>query len=296
MSSGNIERVIQYFADDSDADRLRSEFTNLEILGDHRRFVVARMGSTGSTWLAKVLNSHPDVFCTHEQVLSRSVAKESVSFADINCLIREIAAVTHHGAYRAAGDVGSVWLTHLIALRGKFKTALLLRHPARLLATRLKIFPRDQSFTQIRPDVLAAVQELWGIKTDRIATLDLVFLQDLFIFASQTAAVNKIDFIVRIEDLSDGEYCQQFLHALTGLSYDDALLKPALGKKVNRRTPEASVAEIVSGFSPQQQDWYRQMLVEVAPYFGYELYRDVPSARLQLPKRFFLSLGFDIAG
>ena len=45
--------------------------SGLPVAGSHRRFLVHRLGSTGSTWLAKLLNSHPDVFCYHEGVISK---------------------------------------------------------------------------------------------------------------------------------------------------------------------------------------------------------------------------------
>src|SRR5215831_7852275 len=40
---------------------IASKLSVLEMTGSHRRFLVARQGSTGSTWLAKLINSHPDV-------------------------------------------------------------------------------------------------------------------------------------------------------------------------------------------------------------------------------------------
>src|SRR5277367_7028576 len=105
MCGPSFEQIRQYFEGGNDVPPLRNEFSQLEILGNHRRFVVARMGSTGSTWLAKLLNSHVDVFCTHEQVLCRVASAGAVSSADTCSLVREIATSTHHGAYRAAGDV-----------------------------------------------------------------------------------------------------------------------------------------------------------------------------------------------
>lgn len=32
--------------------------------------------------------------------------------------------------------------------------------------------------------------------------------------------------------------------------------------------------EIVAGFSPRQRDWYKSLLPEVVPFFGYELMHD----------------------
>jgi hypothetical protein len=58
---------------------LRAQLARLEreLRGTHRRFLVTRMGSSGSTWLAKLLNSHPEVFelpePLHEVLLQRGL-------------------------------------------------------------------------------------------------------------------------------------------------------------------------------------------------------------------------------
>ncbi len=260
---------------------LKEEFAGLKILGGHRRFLVARMGSTGSTWLAKLLNSHPDVFCTHEQVLSKIHPRNSARAADISELIATIATMTHHGAYQAAGDVGSAWLGHALALRGRFSTALLLRHPARLLNTRLKIYPTDQSHTVLEPGALDAVRHLWGIETSGLEMLDRVFIHDLLIFAIQSQALGKVDYLVRFEDLLEPDYTQEFVNGLTGVHYDFEVIARSLASPVNRRASAGeSIEEIVERFTPRQREWYQLMLGEVAPCLGYELYADVtPTTR-----------------
>src|SRR2546430_6937875 len=59
------------------ADALRAGLSKLDIRGEHHRFLVNRMGSSGSTWLVKLLNSHPDVFCYHEGVLAQIYPQKS---------------------------------------------------------------------------------------------------------------------------------------------------------------------------------------------------------------------------
>ncbi len=61
------------------ADALRASLSKLDIRGEHHRFLVNRMGSSGSTWLVKLLNSHPDVFCYHEGVLAQIYPHKSYS-------------------------------------------------------------------------------------------------------------------------------------------------------------------------------------------------------------------------
>src|SRR5262245_38411562 len=117
--------------------RIDAFITRLQVHGLHRRFIVARMGTTGSTWLAKLLNSHPDVFCSHELIVAQVYPAREFGVADVERLIELLATNCLHGAYVAAGDVGSVWSGYAIALTGKFTTGLLIRHPARIVNRRL---------------------------------------------------------------------------------------------------------------------------------------------------------------
>jgi len=277
MLAPSLQRIVQVIEEENAHSwaEIQAQLSNVELSGSHRRFLVTRMGSTGSTWLAKLLNSHPDVFCTHEQVLARVHARRSFGTTDIVELIRAIASNTHHGAYQAAGDIGSIWLGHARALRGRFTTALLLRHPARLLYTRLKIYPVDQSFTAIEPSTSA--RRLWDIDLDRLDMLDRVFVSDLYTFAFQAWALDKIDVIIRVEDLIDPEYCGEILEHLTGVYYEHRLIAGALSTRVNRRTSpdRLTIRQIVEHFTPRQREWYERLLGDVAPYLGYDLETDV---------------------
>ena len=73
------------------------EIAAIGISGAHRRFVVNRMGSTGSTWLARLLNSHPDVLCSHESIIGRVFPQRWYTSQDLVDLVRLLAADTLHG-------------------------------------------------------------------------------------------------------------------------------------------------------------------------------------------------------
>jgi hypothetical protein len=230
------------------------------------------MGSTGSAWLAKLLNSHPDVFCSHESVAARAYPAHRYGHGDIFRLLRWLAWDTMHGAYTAIGDVGSVWGMHAVGLR-EFQTAILLRHPARLLNSRLTHYPHDQSFTEVGSD--ADVREVWDIDMSTCEPLDRVFLHDLFIFASQTWAAERGVRLIRIEDMSDTAHCIQELKHLTGMVYDSGLVEQAIRKRVNERARPMAIPQIVASFTPRQREWYWLMLQEAAPYLGYDLDHDI---------------------
>jgi hypothetical protein len=229
---------------------------------------VARMGGTGSAWLAKLLNSHPDIFCSHEAVAARAFPAKQYSPGDILSYLRWLAWDTMHDAYWAIGDVGSVWQTHTAALEG-FRTAVLIRHPARVLASRLATYPYDQSFTQIEsaPDI----RKIWGIDISRFDPIDAIFVNDLHIFAGQVWSLERGVRIVRIEDLAKPEACHEAAKYLTGLDYPGAVINQAIRTPVNQRTKPKPIREIVSGFTARQRDWYRLMLRDAAPELGYDL-------------------------
>src|SRR5437870_615055 len=109
-----------------------------------RGFVINRIGSTGSTWLAKLLNSHADVYCSHEGFTAHVYLSTECTADDVLKFIEYFAWDTKHGAYKVLGDIGSVWAGHLPHLKPMTR-GLLVRHPARLLNTRLAIYPSDQS-------------------------------------------------------------------------------------------------------------------------------------------------------
>lgn len=270
-------RLKPVFEERASAEALAEHrLSRLKIEGKFRRFLVARMGSTGSAWLAKLLCSHPDVYCSHEGVVTQVYPNRHYAGDDVLRFIEYFAWDTKHLAYKAVGDVGSVWSNHLSHLRS-FTTALLVRHPARLLRTRLKIYPRDRSFTTIPFESRAAIREIWGINSDDYDPIDRIFLHDIHIFAAQAQLLNQGVHVIRIEDMQDAANCHRILKVLTGLDYGAALVDEAIRTRVNNRAGRPlQISRIVSRFSPRQREWYRVMLADVVPHFGYEL-MDEPS-------------------
>lgn len=229
------------------------------------------MGSTGSGWPAKLLNGHPDVHCTHEGILAHVYPASQYTGRDVLRFIEYFAWDAKHEAYQVLGDVGSVWPGHFAYLPS-FTTATLLRHPARILNTRLAVYSTDQSFSQIPPETRAGIREIWGIDIQDHEPIDQIFLHDTFIFACHVWALDKADFMIRIEDMREVENCQRILKSLTGLDYSPAPIEQASIRRVNQRTHGTpSISEIVAGFTARQRDWYKTMLSDIAPYFGYGL-------------------------
>ncbi|HTE89125.1 MAG TPA: hypothetical protein VK639_09240 [Terriglobales bacterium] len=279
------------------ADALRASLSKLDIRGEHHRFLVNRMGSSGSTWLVKLLNSHPDVFCYHEGVLAQIYPQKSYTSEHVVNFIRSLAWDDMHGAYKAIGDVGSSWLGHIHAVpRNLFTTGILLRHPARMLNTRLKVFEKDKSFTKIDPSTLRQTEERWGIKACN--EMDQIFVQDLFHIVMQIRAVDTVDVVIQLERMNDVEYCCNILQQLTGIHHEPSVVDLFIHNPVNRRTNTVSLQAVLQEFSSEQRAWYNAMLKEDLPRCGYALDSDElletptrpPSAdgvpRSALPKEF----------
>jgi hypothetical protein len=240
---------------------------------DQKRFFVSRMGSTGSTWFAKLLDSSPEVHCSHELVTQFTYPQQSFNAGDQQRMIEAVAKDAVHGAYQSVGDVGSIYLTHHRLLK-HFNNACLIRHPARLLNTRLSNYPNHAAYTEITETTFKGCSELWGIDVKSLKPIDQIFVHDAFIFAAHAWAIGATDFI-RIEDLSEVERCQAVATHVTGVEFSLDLVAYAISHRVNQRTKSQSIQEIVESFSPEQRGWYRQMLGDIAPRFGYELEADV---------------------
>jgi len=257
--------------------RVSEQLGRIELRGAHRRFLITRMGHTGSTWLAKLLNSHPDVLCLHEHVISRAFPRRSFDSDDIVELIQWLAGDTMHGAYLAAGDVGSGWTTHTVVLGGKFASAVLMRHPARVLNTRLRVYPVDNSYSEVPVTSRLTIRRLWDIDIEAVSPVDRIFLHDLLTFASQVRLLGAVDLVLRIEDLQEPEYCGQVLEQLTTVRYPPDVIEDAIRHRVNvGPVPQMTVGEILGRFSPAQRTWYRTILQEIAPVLGYDPDDDRP--------------------
>ena len=93
-------------------------------------FSIVTWGCCGSTWLAKVLNAHPEIYCQH--AFNQHYACALNAKVDDGIAYLESIAVSAH-AYRAAGDVHGISREMIKALNEHFgeriRTAILVRNP-----------------------------------------------------------------------------------------------------------------------------------------------------------------------
>ncbi len=264
------------------AEKYADRYRALKAGSSDRRFLVTRMGGTGSAWLAKVLNSHSDVFCSHEGILAQVYPRTTYDADDLFKFTERLAADIMHGAYRAFGDVGSAWLPQFRLIpRSLFTTAMLVRHPIRVLNTRLSRLPaNDMSHREIDREQIEAI---FDVDTRGLGPRDLHFLHDAGIWARSIVEAlhfRPVEHVIRIEDLADTHNLIDVLRQFTGLEYSEALVKPFVNAPVNRGDGTAlSTANIFSRFTDQQQHWYLQYIDPLAKKVGYMVGPEVVAER-----------------
>ena len=121
-------------------------------------FGVITWGASASAWVAKLLNSHPEIFCVHSlgQSQTENLGNKIMHVAGLpgrvahgNLLAYSKKLITHAGHYQCIGDVHSVtdsrtWqrvaepLAALVHPRA-LKTAILVRDPITRIASAMKL-------------------------------------------------------------------------------------------------------------------------------------------------------------
>ena len=113
----------------------------------HQVFAVVSWGCAATSWLAKVLNSHPDVYCVHAanhtwQVLGNCERMDGLPY------MRVIGSQGCH--HLAAGDVHGVSRHHIPELRrslgDRFNAAVVVREPISRLHSQLALFTKFEKY------------------------------------------------------------------------------------------------------------------------------------------------------
>jgi hypothetical protein len=160
--------------------------------GAHRRFFVARQGGAGSTFLAKVLDSHPDVTCAHEGVLMQAYPKRHIEAADLERYYEWMLFDTAHEAYAAAGDVGSAWIEHLAASPDdpRLVTGFLNRHPVHMLNVKRTVYQTDR--VDLAGIDRAAMAAVFPFEDRSLSDEQMLFLWTAFVWRRGVTMLGNI--------------------------------------------------------------------------------------------------------
>jgi hypothetical protein len=115
----------------------------LQIYPLPRLFAVVSWGCAGTAWLARALNSHPEVFCVHALSTMWRIFVDASDSNDIDYM-RLLGAQGH--AHAVAGDVHGISRHTIPALQKEFgddfRTAVLVRDPLPRLRSQLALMER----------------------------------------------------------------------------------------------------------------------------------------------------------
>lgn len=252
----------------------------LEWMGQHRRFLVARMGGTGSSFLARLLNSHIDVNCTHEDALK--YMRASIGCVEsIKCVYNWLASDSTHDAYKAAGDVGSAFLEHLIAARNvtvhsgaerplPLATGLIVRHP--LLVYRVQKSYFDDAPFQLKDWQVARIARFWPDLSSTEMATDPCFLWNMTVWMEGCVSANNVDVLIRTSDFGDLETLSTIATKLTGLVYPESLLVAATSVRINAKfNADDEITKIFNELSDTQKKRYLDVIAEPAAHLGYSV-------------------------
>ncbi len=257
-------------------DTVESTFSDLVVQGTHRRFVVCRMGQTGSAWLSKLLNSHPDVYCEHESIISKIYPKAHPVREDQINFVKWMAHDTKHYAYQAVGDIGSLDMDLALELpREHFTVGLLLRHPVMQIQTRLNDLqesPPDPDNDDNLRQMEAYINEVFGIDPSQYDLTDRLFLIVSWLWYCQMQNAREVNCVLRIEDIAQVKSAQESLLQLTGLEYDSQIIKNVMKSSDDHLIVTAeSTKDAFNQFSDRQRQWYKKMIHDFAEKIGYTL-------------------------
>lgn len=243
------------------------------LLQDHlptRLFALVSWGCAATTWIAKVLNSHPDVFCAHAANISwmhfGGPNSRRLDGLDYLLLLAEMG-----NGYIAAGDVHGIsrdCIPHLRASFGEsFSAAVLVRDPLPRLNSQMALFRRYKDFS------------VWDLSyTDEIIRSKGILLPQkdeehkMFVHAANmlNAILQEKDLgtVYRMEDLvSSPDVLCCLAEELTGgqvsLNIDWATHALATGK-INRH----SLAP-----QPSPEDWQIDVLRRVVDAGAWDSYK-----------------------
>lgn len=250
-------------------ERIREEMKLFEMSLDTlfapantRYFIVLTPGHSGSVWLTKVLNSHPDVFCFHEGVLQRTfpLRWRDLKEEDRISWLYAVRESTHYPKiFQAIGDVGSVTpeIACLPQIQKLFRIFGLTRNGILFVRSQLSSLVLDlpASFREkIESDFQKALEKFPSLKgLNKRDFKTKLFIYTCFRWRKHLEA--PVLKTYRIEDLNDiNNLCQAF-QEITGLDIPQKeTIEKMIGQRVNPHIEEKE-------YNPQKvyfQEWSKE--------------------------------------
>jgi hypothetical protein len=247
-------------------------------------FAVISWGCAATQWLAKALNSHPDIFCLHASNHFWAQASGNKVLQGVDYL--ELIASEAKG-YLAAGDVHGVARIDVPAIRDRladrFRCVVVVRNPLPRFASQVALF-NNYLGSPVWGDMLY----LDPILSEKGLDIKRFSYEELFIFhaANMLNAIveeKEIGAVYRSEDLtSDPSAFADFVQYLVGdvIARDEewaarVVAKPAVNR--HRTASKATLTELerlALSTCVRQETWaaYRGLGYQISEDFAFEMF------------------------
>jgi hypothetical protein len=236
-------------------------------------FAVVTWGCAASSWLARALNSHPDIFCVHAENSLWSVLGEARYLDGAEYLtVVGCQGCTH----TAAGDVHGVSRHTVPEIKAEFgeqfSCAVVVREPISRLHSQLSLFKKRQHLRSWNLDYLEDTIKKLALPNDSYPT-------HLFVHGANmlNAIVEEhlIAPVYRSEDLtSNPEILCKFVDHITNGKIEADL--PWATTSVSREKLNAHSESAVRSLNPESsnlEDWQMETIRKVVLPQAWELYQ-----------------------
>jgi hypothetical protein len=162
-------------------------------------FAVVSWGCAATAWLAKILNSHPEIFCVHALRSYWAMLGDAAGLDDVTYM-HVIASQGH--AHKAAGDIHGIARSSIPALRQafgpRFHAVVVVRAPEARLCSLLALFARYRAHQSWDTSFARHL-----ISTHRLRLPTGTYEEELFVHG-----VNMLNAIVEEQDVGAIYRCE----------------------------------------------------------------------------------------
>jgi len=242
------------------------------------KFAIITWGSTGTSWISKVLNYHPEIICMHElaSILEQSKIYSSNDYWNKFDPIDYMKIISRIGTpYTTAGDIHSIKIESIPSLKEffgeRFHSVVIEREPIARLKSTLVMYNYDYSQEHELYDI-GYVDEIISRKKIDLPKFDYkhkLFFHGVNLLNSIIQEVNAGK-MFRFEDLiSEPKHLKSLIEEISGgeLSADDDLLKKMI--KTSPANKRASKEEI------EFEDWQIDVIKKGIDEEAWKLYSEL---------------------
>ena len=244
-------------------------------------FAIITWGSTGTSWISKILNHHPEIFCVHELalVLDQSKLFSSNDFWDKFDPIDYMKIVARTSHHEVKGDVHSFRPEDIPQLKeyfGKnFTSVVIEREPISRLKSTISLY---NSTKQYKLYDIEFIDDIISKKKIDLPKFD--YEHKLFVIGVNllNAIEREVNYnagkMFRMEDLvSDPKYLKSLIEEISSgeLSADDELLYKMI------KTPPANIR--ASKEKIEFEDWQIDVIKKTVDEKAWDLYSKIGYAK-----------------